>query len=146
MNSVSFHEPTIPIQIGDLRNAPRIETSDLLTVLKWGTGQVIDISSTGLAFGCLYPHILPEQWRMDILDAQGLHLKNVLVRKIWETALDYTEPSSVFEVVTGVEFIHLTPEQSFEIKKLVERLEYSALNRMFEELELSGFKNPSIIK
>lgn len=143
MNSLSFHEPTIPIHLADMRENQRIDVSDLLVVLKWGTGQVLEISHTGLSFGCLYPHILPEQWSMDILDAQGIHLKNLQVRKVWEKTIDHPEPLTRFEIVTGVEFINPTPEQKIDIQSLVERLEYADISRMFEELELSGFRHPA---
>lgn len=145
MNSLSFHEPTTPVQLSDMRTTNRFEVSDLLIVLKWGTGQIIEIGPTGLSFGCLYPHILPEEWSMDILDAQGMHLRNIRVRKVWEKVFDHTATTSRYEVATGVEFIDLTTEQMFEINKLVNRIESTTMNQLLVELELSTFQNPSII-
>lgn len=144
MNSLSLHAPTVPFHIAEMRLDSRVEVTDLLVVLKWGTGQIIEISSGGLSFGCLYPHFLPDEWCMDILNAQGLHLKNIQVRKIWEQSLESTEVRSRFEVVTGVEFIDLSAEQRIEIRELTAKLEHCCLNRLLEELELSGFQRPGL--
>ncbi len=145
MNSLAFLEPTTPVQFPEFRSHNRVEVTDLLAVLKWGTGQILEFSSIGLTFGCLYPHSFPDEWSMDLLDAKGVHIKNIMVRKIWEKTIDHPNPSTKFEVVTGVEFIGLTTEQSLEINELVENIEYSHVNIMLEELEISGFKHPALL-
>lgn len=145
MNSISFQEPAVPIYLSEMREFPRVAVSDLLVVLKWGTGQILEISNSGLSFGCLYPHNLPDEWNMDILDAQGIHIKNLQVRKIWEKSIDQKEPWTNFEIVTGVEFVDPTPEQRIDIQLLVDRLETADISKMLEELELIGFQHPSIV-
>ncbi len=145
MNSLAFLEPTTPVQFPELRTHNRVKVTDLLAILKWGTGQILELSSIGLSFGCLYPHSFPKEWSMDILDAKGVHIKDIMVRKTWERAIDHPKPSTKFEVITGVEFIDLTTEQSLEINELFENIEYSHVNIMLEELEISGFRHPALL-
>lgn len=84
---------------------------NLLVITGRGTGKLIDVSKDGLSFGCLYPHTFPLILSIDILDAKGLHVKKLKVRKVWERNNGNPEISSNFELEVGVAFLDLTSNQ-----------------------------------
>lgn len=106
--------------LSEQRKHPRQEVVNLLAITVRGTGQVLDIGNEGLSFGCLYPHAFPDQFYLDILDAQGSHIKKLKVNKIWTTQVDYQKIPSAYELVVGVEFCDLSPSQQKQLNYLFE--------------------------
>ena len=104
------------------RTIDRYEAANLLAVTQKGTGQILDISHEGLSFGCLYPHIFPDIFYLDILDANGSHIKKLKVRKIWEIN-DTNQESVQYESIVGVTFLDLTVTQAEELHCLFENME-----------------------
>jgi len=119
----SFNNRQEAQYLSELRKIVRHEVIHLLAVTERGTGQILDISSGGLSFGCLYPHTFPREFYLDILDAKGSHIKKVKVKKIWETNHGYQEYAGVFELMVGVEFVDLAVSQSYELDYLLDNLE-----------------------
>lgn len=140
MNSLSFHESTQLLQSPEYQQNEIIESTNLLALLEWGAGQILNINSTGLSFGCPYPHTLPDELRMDIL-GEGVHIKNIQVRKFWEKSVDNSELLSKFKVVTRVEFINQSPKHSREIDQLLDKLGLLNINSMTNGLRLSEILN-----
>lgn len=112
MNQISVHDPTGPLYFHENRTSEQQRAVHLLAVTERGTGQILDISSDGFSFGCLYPHKFPDAWTLDILDSQGSHIKKLKVRKIWELSKYHHHSSTKFELVIGVEFVELTAMQT----------------------------------
>lgn len=102
----------------DLKN----ERVKLLAITEKGTGQVIDINSDGLSFGCLYNHSFPDELSVDILDASGTFIQKVKVRKTWEQSKDLSYHLSQFVLIIGVEFVGLTPGQERGLLRLLRRM------------------------
>jgi len=123
MNLINFHELPQAPYLSEQRKIERHEVIHLLAITERGTGQILDISREGLSFGCLYPHTFPYEFYIDILDANGCHIKKIKVRKMWETSGETQEPTEIFELEVGVEFAELTASQSEELDYLLDDLE-----------------------
>ncbi|WP_457575818.1 hypothetical protein [Desulfomarina sp.] len=98
----------------------------LIAINHQGTGQVTSMDERGLSFGCLYQHQFPDEWRMDILDSKGCHIKQLKVRKIWEEI----NPESNFEVEIGVEFSQISSYQQEGLDNILSNLHYYVNSRM----------------
>jgi len=128
MNEISHHQqatqtPCLPEQ----RSSSRCQTQHLLAITQKGTGQIIDISGAGLSFGCLYPHYFQNEWVMDILDAQGTHIKQLRVRKIWQRSENHANILAEFEMEIGAEFLELNQNQIHEIENLIGNIKASGV-------------------
>jgi len=137
MDSLSFHESPQTVQSPEPQHSDRMESTDLLALLEWGAGQILEVTSNGLSFGCHYPHTLPDELRMDIL-GEGVHIKDIQVRKFWEKSVDNPELLTRFKVVAGVEFINESQEQSREISQLLEKLRLLNINPMTKGMGGAG--------
>lgn len=115
MDQLIMQETFTSIYNRERRKMGRYSEVYLLVITGRGTGKVLDIGREGLSFGCLYHHAFPPVWSLDIINARGVHLKNLGVRKIWEKINDHTDLSCNFELEIGVEFIDLTPGQENEL-------------------------------
>ena len=126
MNQISYHQQaTQALCFPEQRNSNRCQAQHLLAITSKGTGQIIDISGAGLSFGCLYPHYFQNEWVMDILDAQGTHIKQLRVRKIWQRGENHANISTEFEMEIGVEFLELTQNQIHELEILTNNIKSS---------------------
>jgi hypothetical protein len=134
MNLLTVHKTPETFYISEQRKNHRHEVINLLAITERGTGQIVDINREGLSFGCLYPHTFPQEFYVDILDAQGSHIKKLMVRKMWETHGDVPDSPANFEVVLGVEFSELTSSQADDLEYLLdnhmEMFDYSC-SRLF---------------
>jgi len=104
--------------LSEQRKSHRLRDLHLLAITNRGTGQIIDISQDGLSFGCLYPHIFPNEFSLDLLDAKGTHIKSIKVRKIWERRSSSIQ-NSQYELEVGVELINLSSKQHAELTDLL---------------------------
>ncbi len=128
MTQISYHQQTAEtLCVPEQRNSNRYQTQHLLAITPKGTGQIIDISRAGLSFGCLYPHYFQNEWVMDILDAQGTHIKRLRVRKIWQRGESHANISAEFEMEIGVEFLELTQNQIHELEILSNNINTSGV-------------------
>ena len=124
MHLITQQERTVPPHlIGHRKNTPS-NTPKLLAVTDRGTGQIMTLSREGISFGCLYPHVFPEKLKLDILDGQGGHIKQLPVRKIWEMNRYYFDYKKKFDLVIGAEFIDLSDQQASELEALLENQIY----------------------
>jgi hypothetical protein len=120
MNQLTIHKAPEAPYLSEQRKNQRYEIINLLAITERGTGQILDINSEGLSFGCLYPHTFPNEFYLDILDAKGSHIQKLKVRKTHETSGDYLDSLALFELVIGVEFTQLTESQSDELDFLLD--------------------------
>jgi hypothetical protein len=120
MNQLTIHKVPETPYLSEQRKNQRYEVINLLVITERGTGQILDINDGGLSFGCLYPHNFPYEFYLDILDAKGSHIKKLKVRKTRETGGEYLDPSAIFELVIGVEFLQLTASQTDELDFLLD--------------------------
>ena len=123
MDQLAIYQAPEALYLSEQRVNDRHEMINLLAVTERGTGQILDISREGLSFGCLYPHTIPHEFYLDILDAKGSHIKKLKVRKMWEIDGDYQEGAAIFELVVGVEFPDLTQAQADELNYLLDNIE-----------------------
>ena len=123
MNYLNTYQSPENLYFSEQRINERHEVIHLLAITERGTGQIMDISHKGLSFGCLYPHVFPNEFYLDILDAKGSHIKKVKVQKMWEIDSDCNDPSAIFELVIGVEFAELSAFQKDELKYLLDNIE-----------------------
>lgn len=119
MNYLILQESQVFSYHRERRKSDRCNTVHLLGITARGTAKIIDISRDGLSFGCLYPHTFPAEWSMDIINAKGVHLKQLMVRKVWERNIEHPDLSGSFELEIGVEFMDLTPRQEKELDLLL---------------------------
>ncbi|MFH0783796.1 MAG: PilZ domain-containing protein [Pseudomonadota bacterium] len=122
MDQLILREASNPVYFRERRKNDRCSELNLLVITNRGTGKIMDISRDGLSFGCLYPHNFPVTLLIDILDAKGLHLKQLTVRKVWERNSGDPELSGRFELEIGVEFLDLTPHQENSLDILLSNL------------------------
>ncbi|MGW8192911.1 MAG: hypothetical protein ACWGOX_01475 [Desulforhopalus sp.] len=102
----------------------------LLAITDRGTGQVMTLSREGISFGCLYPHVFPKEWKIDILDGRGGHIRQLSVRKIWEMNSYLFDCTKKFDLVVGAEFTDLSEQQAKDLEALLEnQVELSPLYR-----------------
>lgn len=132
MNQVYANGFSKNLPYPERRSNNRHQVLHILVVTNRGTGQVVDISKTGLSFGCLYPHVFPKEWSLDILDAKGSHLKRLPVRIIWQKQGTQIEQDTPFELLVGVEFTGLSPSQSQHLENLLE--DYDILDFQYSTL------------
>lgn len=104
--------------LSEQRKSHRVNDLHLLAITNRGTGQIVDISMDGLSFGCLYPHVFPNEFTLDLLDAKGTHIKNIKVRKVWEKR-DSAILHHQYELEVGVELADLTSKQHAELTDLL---------------------------
>ena len=123
MNQLTTYGGPDALYLSEQRKIERHEAVHLLAITARGTGQILDISRDGLSFGCLYPHTFPTVFYVDILDAKGSHIKQIKVRKMWETHGDFNDPTAIFELVIGVEFSELSSLQTEELTYLLNNME-----------------------
>lgn len=121
MDTISLQESTPAHYLTDQRDSNPSQSNDLLAVTSKGTGQVITISREGISFGCLYPHVFPQEWNLDILDAKGCHIQQLKVRKVWEMNKLYTDFCKEFELVIGAEFVDLSESQATALEKMLKK-------------------------
>ncbi|MBU1568603.1 MAG: hypothetical protein KJ630_23620 [Proteobacteria bacterium] len=119
MNQLSIPEVHGQAYTRDRRKNGRYREMHLLVITGRGTGKILDIGSDGLSFGCLYHHSFPAIWPLDIIDARGVLLKQLRVRKIWERNLGHPDLTDGFALEIGVEFVGLTPRQENELDILL---------------------------
>jgi hypothetical protein len=114
-------ETRIPIVIHQTSN--RHQAARLFAVTVKGTGEIIDINSDGLSFGCLYPHSFPSKMKIDILGENGILIKEISVETAWQNSRSHRVDTGGFEKITGVKFIGLSRRQLKEIEQLREQLD-----------------------
>jgi len=119
MNQLRVRHDLPSFFFGDRRRIERTRDIHFLAVTSNGTGKIVDINIDGVSFGCLYPHNFPEIFTIDILNARGLHLKRMMVRKIWQRFGDDEHTSDEFEMEVGAEFLALLPEQKALLYRLL---------------------------
>lgn len=119
MNQLPIQHQLPSFFIGERRKRERFQDVHLLVVTNRGTGKIVDIHRQGLSFGCLFPHTFPEIFTVDILNAKGLHLKRVTVRKIWQRLRGDEHFSDEFELEIGAEFLALLPGQKDLLARLL---------------------------
>jgi len=119
-----MQEAINPGYFREQRKNDRYREVNLFIITTRGTGKILDINSDGLSFGCLYHQFFPAIWTMDIIDAKGIHLKQLMVRKIWEKSNGTPGYLDSFELEIGVEFIHLTPLQENVINLFLENIPF----------------------
>lgn len=122
MHQLNISNRPEALYLPEQRKIVRHEAIHLLAITERGTGQILDISSDGFSFGCLYPHTFPTEFMVDILGAKGSHIKRLKVRKMWETHSDYLDSAAVFELVVGVEFSECTCSQTDELNYLLDTM------------------------
>ncbi len=128
MNQINYHQQATQVLcFPEQQNSNRCQAQHLLAITPKGTGQIIDISGAGLSFGCLYHHYFQNEWIMDILDAQGTHIKQLKVKKIWQRGENHSDISSEFEMEIGVEFLELTQDQIHELETLTNNIKTSGV-------------------
>ncbi len=115
-------ETKIPIVI-DQRRSLHHQVAQLFAVTAKGTGEIIDISTSGLSFGCLYPHSFPSKMKIDILGENGILIKDISVETGGENSCSGELDKGRFEKITGVKFIGLSRRQLKEIEQLREQLD-----------------------
>ncbi len=128
MNQLNLQLPLSSVSFRERRKNDRYNELDLFIITSRGTGKIIDISRDGLSFGCLYHHAFPAAWSLDIIDAKGIHLKQLSVIKIWEKSNRFEERYGNFELEIGVEFARLSERQE-------EQLDLLFRNLLFPEIE-----------
>ena len=128
MNQLSLQPPLSSASFRERRKNDRYNELDLFIITTRGTGKIIDISRDGLSFGCLYHQAFPAAWSLDIIDAKGVHLKQLSVMKIWEKSNRFEERYGNFELEIGVEFTRLSERQE-------EQLDLLFRNLIFPEIE-----------
>ena len=125
MDQVMVQEAFNAAHFRERRENDRFREMNLLVITNRGTGKIMDISRDGLSFGCLYPHTFPTTLSIDILDAKGLHLKQLKVRKVWERNSSHPELSDCFELEVGVEFLDLTANQQNGLDTILSNLHFT---------------------
>lgn len=121
METITLQERTVAPYLTDPRNSNPSLTNDLLAVTSKGTGQIITLSREGISFGCLYPHLFPQEWNLDILDARGCHIQQLKVRKVWEMNKFHTDFCKEFELVVGAQFVELSDIQLTALENILEK-------------------------
>lgn len=111
MNDLRIQHNLTPVFLGERRKNERLIEINLLMVSSRGTGKILDINQDGLSFGCLYPQTFPEVFTLDIINARGLHLKQVTARKTWQRNRGDANLSTAFEMEVGAEFLNLHSAQ-----------------------------------
>lgn len=132
MNHLFTQEIADPRNLLERRRTNRYKIVHILGITGRGTAQIIDIGREGLSFGCLYPHSFPETWSMDLLDANGSHIKELQVRKIWERKIGHPDLSARYELEVGVEFTDLTDVQADELDFLLDNLDLYSPSSLLE--------------
>ncbi len=105
------------------RKAKRFKCSETLVLNPEGACEIIEISSGGFSFKCLFGQSLLGEWSVDIIDNRGGYLKKVMVEKVWQAdeALDSkVQMTSSCPLAVGVKFKNLSAEQHATLNKLVQ--------------------------
>ena len=134
MNQLNLQQPLSSVSFRERRKNDRYNELDLFIITTRGTGKIIDISRDGLSFGCLYHHAFPAAWSLDIINAKGIHLKQLAVMKIWEKSNSFEDRYGNFELEIGVEFTNLSERQE-------EQLELLFRNLIFPDIESATADN-----
>jgi len=114
----------------DRRQHQRIDLTDTVVMNPLGVCEVIEMSTGGFSFKCIFEHNLSDIWMVDILNNSGVYLQQFPVEKIWETAQDDQLSTSRCGVEVGVRFKDLSPEQQETLDHLV--LLNAPFNKQYE--------------
>jgi len=101
------------------RQHKRVDFTDTVVMNPEGACEVIEMSSGGFSFKCLFEHSLSEEWTVDILNNTGVYLQKIYVEKVWESVIDEGRSTSSCGLAVGVRFKDLSPEQQLTLDNLV---------------------------
>lgn len=87
------------------REHKRFEIPEAIIVISGNIGQLVNISSGGLAFKCFHTISLPEKPSLDILVAgRDFHLQQLPVELVWNECTDHPSFLSMPTENAGVKF------------------------------------------
>jgi hypothetical protein len=101
------------------RKHHRVDCEDTVVMNPEGACEVIEMSSGGFSFQCLFEHSLSEEWTVDILNNTGIYLQKFSVEKVWESLKEEESHASLCRLAVGVRFKDLSPKQQLTLDNLV---------------------------
>ena len=103
------------------RSQQRFEIPEAFVVAPEGIGQLINISTGGLAFKRLNGPDLPARWELDIvIPANGFHLEQLPVELVWKKVNDHPSFLSIATELVGVKLGKLDRSQKLTLQSLLE--------------------------
>jgi hypothetical protein len=107
--------------IQNRRQQPRFEIQNTFVVNPQGACEILEMSTDGFSFKCLFGQSLSSEWMVDIINDRGGYLENISVEKVWELAKDKDSynPSSLCELAVGVKFTNLSRVQQLGLDNLL---------------------------
>lgn len=101
------------------RKGKRVECKETLVINPEGVCELLDISSGGFSFKCLFNQSLSEEWVVDILDTRGGFVDEVQVEKVWQVEEDKPRVNGVCVLAVGVKFKNLSVSQHLALNDLI---------------------------
>ena len=101
------------------RQHHRVQFKDTFVMNPEGTCEVVEMSSGGFSFKCLFEHSLSGEWRVDIINNSGDYIEKLPVEKVWESVKVTQHSTPIHELEVGVRFRDLSRQQKLTLAKLI---------------------------
>ena len=102
------------------RRYQRNKLDDTFVINQEGICQVLDLSQTGISFGCTNERKFPETLTVDIVNNTGIHIWDLPIKAIWANKNNAKPSSSLYVLRLGAKFDeNLSPIHLSAIKKIL---------------------------
>ena len=98
------------------RKSQRYDAKGLIALTSKGVAQVANLSSKSICIKFISNVHFPDYSVMDLYDATGLNMVEVLAKKVWSKTLNVQSGSKLFRSEIVAEFENLSPDQEYQLK------------------------------
>jgi hypothetical protein len=102
--------------VTERRKSQRHDAKNLIALTSKGVAQVANLSTKNISIRFTKNVHFPDYSVIDLYDATGLNMVEVVAKKVWSKTLDDQSGYKLFRSEIGAEFENLTPSQESQLK------------------------------
>jgi hypothetical protein len=102
--------------VTERRKSVRHTANSLIAVTSKGVAQVVNLSLKSICIRFIGNVHFPDHSMLDLYDATGLNLVEVLAKKVWDKTLNNQSGSELFKSEVVAEFENLSSDQEYQLK------------------------------
>lgn len=109
--------------VTERRKSKRREAKSLIALTSKGIAQVANLSSKNICIKFTNIVHLPDYSVIDLYDAEGLNMEEVVTKKVWSKTFDNQSGYKLFRSKIVAEFENLSPAQEYQLRFYLRQLE-----------------------
>jgi len=109
--------------VPERRKSHRREAKSLIALTAKGIAQVANLSSKNICIEFTSTVHFPDYSVIDLYDAKGLNLEEVVTKKVWSKTFDNQSGYKLFRSMIVAEFENLSPAQEYQLRFYLRQLE-----------------------